>query len=197
MHYTKCVVYLPSFPSFEWDFFIKDSPKGEELILGCYFLYHFNPIIYWKNGLITYASSHKDSSGISLTTGNEFSTDPNSVALVDELNKHSLAFSVHIPPIIPSQSLLPSRDELSFNAILAEQPDEEEELEEIETVLNVVPHVYHHYLDVFSKMKAEKIPPHFSCDHHIELEGLLHQSVLSTLCQITSQKHYRSTFQRV
>ncbi|MBW0478375.1 hypothetical protein O181_018090 [Austropuccinia psidii MF-1] len=112
MHYTKCVVYLPSFPSFEWDFFIIDSPKGEELILGYYLLYHFNTIIYWKNGLITYDSSHKDSSCISLATGNDFPTDFNSVPLVDELDKPSLAFSVHIPPIIPSQSLLPSRDEV-------------------------------------------------------------------------------------
>ncbi|MBW0524650.1 hypothetical protein O181_064365, partial [Austropuccinia psidii MF-1] len=51
--------------------------------------------------------------------------------------------------------------------------DEEEEPEEIETVLKVVPPVYHKYLDVFSKVKAEKLPPHRACDHHIKLEGLL------------------------
>ncbi|MBW0559410.1 hypothetical protein O181_099125, partial [Austropuccinia psidii MF-1] len=51
--------------------------------------------------------------------------------------------------------------------------DEEEEPEEIETVLKVVPPAYHQYLDVFSKVKAEKIPPHCACDHHIKLEGLL------------------------
>ncbi|MBW0590548.1 hypothetical protein O181_130263, partial [Austropuccinia psidii MF-1] len=51
--------------------------------------------------------------------------------------------------------------------------DEEEEPEEIETVLKVVPPAYHKYLDVFSKVKAEKHPPHHTCDHHIELEGLL------------------------
>ncbi|MBW0479424.1 hypothetical protein O181_019139 [Austropuccinia psidii MF-1] len=62
---------------------------------------------------------------------------------------------------------------LSFHASLEEQWDEEEELEEIETVLKVVPPAYHKYLDVFSKVKAEKLPPHHACDHHIELEGLL------------------------
>ncbi|MBW0472789.1 hypothetical protein O181_012504 [Austropuccinia psidii MF-1] len=35
------------------------------------------------------------------------------------------------------------------------------------------PSVYHQYLDVFSKVKAEKIPPNHTCDHHIELEGSL------------------------
>ncbi|MBW0501209.1 hypothetical protein O181_040924 [Austropuccinia psidii MF-1] len=125
----------------------------------------------------------------------------NSVALVGELKTPSLPSSVHTPSIIPSQSLLPLRDEvfkeikdvgedvaisslhlfqgdmdlppLSFHASLEEQWDEEEEPEEIETVLKVVPPAYHQYLDVFSKVKAEKLPPHHACDHHIKLEGLL------------------------
>ncbi|MBW0590574.1 hypothetical protein O181_130289 [Austropuccinia psidii MF-1] len=62
---------------------------------------------------------------------------------------------------------------LSFHASLEEQWDEEEEPKEIETVLKVVPPAYHQYLEVFSKVKAEKLPSHHACDHHIELEGLL------------------------
>ncbi|MBW0518906.1 hypothetical protein O181_058621 [Austropuccinia psidii MF-1] len=58
-------------------------------------------------------------------------------------------------------------------ASLEEKLDEEEEPEEIETFLRVVPPAYHQYLDVFSKVKAEKRPPHCACDHHIKLEGLL------------------------
>ncbi|MBW0483054.1 hypothetical protein O181_022769 [Austropuccinia psidii MF-1] len=102
-HYTKWVVDLPSLPRFEWDFFIIDSPKGEDLILGCSFLYKFNPIIDWKNGLITYHYSHKDSCGINYSTSNALATSVNSVALVGKLKKHSLPYSVHIPYIIPSQ----------------------------------------------------------------------------------------------
>ncbi|MBW0538653.1 hypothetical protein O181_078368 [Austropuccinia psidii MF-1] len=62
---------------------------------------------------------------------------------------------------------------LFFHAPLEEQWDEEEETKEIETVLKVVPPDYHQYLDVLSKVKAEKLPPFCACDHHIELEGLL------------------------
>ncbi|MBW0580265.1 hypothetical protein O181_119980, partial [Austropuccinia psidii MF-1] len=62
---------------------------------------------------------------------------------------------------------------LSFNASLEEQWYEEDEPEEIETVLKVVPPVYHQYFDVFSKVKEEKLPAHHTCDHHIELPGLL------------------------
>ncbi|MBW0551672.1 hypothetical protein O181_091387 [Austropuccinia psidii MF-1] len=182
-HYTKWVVDLPSFPSFEWDFFIIYSPKGKDLILGYDFLHHFNPTIDWKNGFITYDSSHKDSSGIISSASNDFATAVNSVALVGELVTPSLPSSVHIPSIIPSQSLLPSKDEvlkeikdvgedvaipsfhllqgdmnlppLSFHASLEENWDEKEEPGEIETV------------------KTEKLPPHHACDHHIKLEVLL------------------------
>ncbi|MBW0528876.1 hypothetical protein O181_068591 [Austropuccinia psidii MF-1] len=141
-HYTKWVVDLPFFPSFEWNFFIIDSPKGEDLILGYDLLYHFNPIVDWKNGLITYYSSNKDYSGIKSSACYSLATAVNSVAL-------------DLPP-------------LSFHASL-------EEPEEIESVLKVVHPAYHQYLDVFSKAKAEKLPPHHTCDHHIKLEGLLPQ----------------------
>ncbi|MBW0505929.1 hypothetical protein O181_045644 [Austropuccinia psidii MF-1] len=102
---------------------------------------------------------------------------------------------------MPSQSLLAFRDEvfkeikevgkdvaiatlhlfqgdmdlppLSFHAFLQDQWNEEEQPEEIETVLKVVPPAYQKSLDVFSKFKEEKLPPHCACDHHIELEGPL------------------------
>ncbi|MBW0538712.1 hypothetical protein O181_078427 [Austropuccinia psidii MF-1] len=57
---------------------------------------------------------------------------------------------------------------LSFHASLGK-----EEPEEIETFLKVVPPAYHQYLDVFSKVKAEKLPTHCACDHHINLQVLL------------------------
>ncbi|MBW0467512.1 hypothetical protein O181_007227 [Austropuccinia psidii MF-1] len=200
-HYTKWVVDLPSFPSFEWDFFIIDSPKGEDPIFGYDLLYHFNPITDWENGFIAYDSNYKDSISISSSNSNDLASALNSVSLVGELKAPSIPPSVHIPYIIPSQSLLQSRDEvfkeikdvgedvsissahlfqgdmdllpLSSNASLEEQWDEEEEPEDIETVLKVVPPSYHQNLDVFSKVKTEKLPPHRTCDNHIELEGLL------------------------
>ncbi|MBW0584289.1 hypothetical protein O181_124004, partial [Austropuccinia psidii MF-1] len=143
------------------------SPKGEDLILGYDFLYHFNPIIDWKNGLITYDSSHKDSSGIIPSTSNDFATAVNSVALIEDFGED---VAISSPHLFQGDMDLPP---LSFHASLEEQWDEEEEPEEIETVLKVVPPVYQQYLDVFSKVKAEKLPPHHACDHHIELEGLL------------------------
>ncbi|MBW0544563.1 hypothetical protein O181_084278 [Austropuccinia psidii MF-1] len=111
-HSTKWAVDLPTFPSLHMDFFIIDSPKEEDLIQGYDFLNHFNPIIDWKNGLITYYYSNKDSSCIKPFSRNALATAVNSVALVGELKTPSLPSSVHIPSIMPCQSLLQSRDEV-------------------------------------------------------------------------------------
>ncbi|MBW0498374.1 hypothetical protein O181_038089 [Austropuccinia psidii MF-1] len=62
---------------------------------------------------------------------------------------------------------------LSFHASLEYQWDEEEVPEETETVLKVFHPAYHQYLDILSKGKEEKLHPHYTCDHHIELECLL------------------------
>ncbi|MBW0574035.1 hypothetical protein O181_113750, partial [Austropuccinia psidii MF-1] len=55
---------------------------------------------------------HKDSNGIKSSASDNLATAFNSVALVGELKTTSLPSSVHIPSIIPSQSLLQSRDEV-------------------------------------------------------------------------------------
>ncbi|MBW0525497.1 hypothetical protein O181_065212 [Austropuccinia psidii MF-1] len=136
---------------------------------------------------------------LELDTSNDLATVVTRISLVGELKTPSLLYSVHIPTIIPSQSLLKSRDEVfkeikdveedvaisslnlfqgdmdlppsSFHASLEEQWDEEEP-EKIETFLRVVPPSYHQYLDIFSKGKAEKIPSHCACAQCIKLEGL-------------------------
>ncbi|MBW0482706.1 hypothetical protein O181_022421 [Austropuccinia psidii MF-1] len=177
-HHTKYMVELPSFPNFELEFLVIDTYKREDLILGFDSLNHFNPSI-----------------------DNDFSSSKSCAGLVGDSRTPSFPSSVHIPSLNSHQSLLSSRDEVfkeiqdvgednsvsslhlffgnmdlppsSYHDSLEELWDEEEEPEEIETMMKVVPPVYHQYLDVFSKVKAEKLPPHRACDHHIKLEGSL------------------------
>ncbi|MBW0539614.1 hypothetical protein O181_079329 [Austropuccinia psidii MF-1] len=59
-HHTKHMVELPSFPSFEWDFLIIDTPKGEDLKLSFEYFNHFSPSIDWRQWLITLNADHKD-----------------------------------------------------------------------------------------------------------------------------------------
>ncbi|MBW0465588.1 hypothetical protein O181_005303 [Austropuccinia psidii MF-1] len=154
---------------------------------------------------------------LELDTSNDFATAVNSVALVGELKTPFLPSSVHIPSIISSQSLLPSRYEdfkeikdavedfsisslhlfqgdmdlspLSFHASLEEEWDDEEDPEEIEMVLKIVPLDYHHYLDLFPKVKAEILPLHHVCNNHIELEGVIPPvGVIHSLSKKESEK---------
>ncbi|MBW0550100.1 hypothetical protein O181_089815 [Austropuccinia psidii MF-1] len=157
---------------------------GEDLILVFDFLNNFDPSIDLRQGLITFNADQKDNSDPSTSSSNDFSSAKSCAALVGDSREPSFPSSVHIPSLNSHPSLLSSRDEvfketqdvgednsLSYHDSLEELWDEEEEPEEVKTVLKVVPSVYHQYFYVFSKVKAEKRPPHCACDHHIELEG--------------------------
>ncbi|MBW0482494.1 hypothetical protein O181_022209 [Austropuccinia psidii MF-1] len=73
---------------------------------------------------------------------------------------HFILGNVEIPPS-------------SYHDSLEELWDEQEEPEEMETVMKAVPSTYHQDLDLLSKVKAEKPPPHHACDNHIELDESL------------------------
>ncbi|MBW0481910.1 hypothetical protein O181_021625 [Austropuccinia psidii MF-1] len=167
---------------------VNDTPKGEDLILGFDFLNHFNPSINWGKGLITFNADHKYYYDTLKSFSKNLSSAKLCAGLVGDSRAPSFPSSVHIPSLNSHQSLLSSRDEVfkeiqdvgednyvsslhlffgnmdlppsSYHDSLEELWDEEEEPEEIKMVMKVVPSVYHQYLDVFSKLKAEKLPPH-------------------------------------
>ncbi|MBW0493883.1 hypothetical protein O181_033598 [Austropuccinia psidii MF-1] len=198
-HHTKYTVELPSFPSFEWDFLVIDTPKGEESILGFDFLHHFKPSIDWSQGLINIKGYYKEYYDPSNSFIYELYPSKSCAALVGDSRTPSFPSYVHIPSLNFQQSLLPSSNEVfkeiqdvgednsisllhlffgnmdlphsSYHDSLEELWDEEEEAEEIETVMKAVPSAYHQYLDVFLKVKGEKLPPHCACDHHIKQQG--------------------------
>ncbi|MBW0480622.1 hypothetical protein O181_020337 [Austropuccinia psidii MF-1] len=106
------MVELPSFPRFEWDFLVIDTPKGEDLILGFDFLNQFNPSIDWRQGLITFDSDHKEYYDPSKSFCNYFSSAKSCAALVGDSRTPSFPSSVHINALNSHQSLLSSRDEV-------------------------------------------------------------------------------------
>ncbi|MBW0485560.1 hypothetical protein O181_025275 [Austropuccinia psidii MF-1] len=195
------MIELPSFPSFEWEFSVIVTPKGEALMLGFDFLNHFNPSTYWRHGLITFNADHKDYYDPFRSSSKEVSYFKSCAALVGDYRTPTFSSSVHIPFLNSHQSLQSSKDEFfegiqdvgehnsvsllhlflgnvdlpptSYHDSLEELWDEEEEPEEIENLMKVFPSFNHNYLDVLSKVKGEKLPPHHAYDHHIELEQAL------------------------
>ncbi|MBW0499393.1 hypothetical protein O181_039108, partial [Austropuccinia psidii MF-1] len=111
-HHTKYMVELPSFPSFEWEFLVIDTPKGEELIFSFEFLNNFNQSIDWRQGLITFNAYNKDYHDPSNSFSNDFSSSKSCAALVGDSRTPSFPSSVHIPSLNSHMSLLSSRDEV-------------------------------------------------------------------------------------
>ncbi|MBW0565615.1 hypothetical protein O181_105330 [Austropuccinia psidii MF-1] len=136
-HHTKYMVELPSFPSFEWNLLVIDTPKGEDLLLGFDFLNHFNPSIDWKQGLITFNADQKDYHDPSNLFSNDFSFEKSCAALLlpssrDEVFKEIQDFgeddsvsSLHL--FFGNMDLPPS----SYHHSLDDLWDEEQEPEEI------------------------------------------------------------------
>ncbi|MBW0486143.1 hypothetical protein O181_025858 [Austropuccinia psidii MF-1] len=112
-HHTRYMVELPSFPSFEWDILVIDTPKGEDLILEFDFLNHFNTYIEWRQGLITLNANHKEYYNPSNSFNNDFSSAKSCAALVGYSRTPSFPSSVHIPSLNSHPSLLSPRDEVS------------------------------------------------------------------------------------
>ncbi|MBW0532258.1 hypothetical protein O181_071973 [Austropuccinia psidii MF-1] len=140
-----------SFPSFEWDFLVIDTPKGEDLILGFDFCNHFNTSIDWRQGIITFNSDPSKSSSKHLSSAKScaalslLSSRDEVFKDVQDVGEDNSVSSLHL--FIGNMDLPPS----SYHDSLEELWDAEEEPEEVETVIKVVPPVYHQYLDVFSR----------------------------------------------
>ncbi|MBW0570462.1 hypothetical protein O181_110177 [Austropuccinia psidii MF-1] len=165
------MVEIPSFPRFECDLLVIDTPKQENLILGFDFLNHFNSSIDWRQGLIIFNADQKDYFDPSKSFSNAFSSSKSCAALVGDFKTSSFPSSFHIPSFNSHRSLLHSRDEFfkeiqdvgednsvyslnvffenmglppsSYHELLDELWDEEEEKEEIETMMKVVSSSYH------------------------------------------------------
>ncbi|MBW0480403.1 hypothetical protein O181_020118 [Austropuccinia psidii MF-1] len=106
------MVELPSSPSFECDFLVIDTPKGEDLILSFDFLDHINPSIGWRKGLITFNADHKDYHDPSKSFRKDFSSAKSCATLVGDSRTPSFPSSVHIPSLNSHKSSLSYRDEV-------------------------------------------------------------------------------------
>ncbi|MBW0465652.1 hypothetical protein O181_005367 [Austropuccinia psidii MF-1] len=109
---AQYMVELPSFTSFEWDFFVIDTPEGEDPILVFDFLNHFNPSIEWRQGLITFNANHKEYYDPCKSNINDFSPARSCAACVGDSRTPSFPSSVHISFLDSHHSLLSSRDEV-------------------------------------------------------------------------------------
>ncbi|MBW0482514.1 hypothetical protein O181_022229 [Austropuccinia psidii MF-1] len=106
------MVGLPSFPRFEWEFLVIDTPKGGDFILGFDFVNHFNPCIDWRQELITCNSDHKDYYDPSKSFSSDFPSTKSYASLVGDSRKPSFPAYFHVPSLNSHVSLWSFRDEV-------------------------------------------------------------------------------------
>ncbi|MBW0470142.1 hypothetical protein O181_009857 [Austropuccinia psidii MF-1] len=99
IHNTKYMVELLSFPSFELEFLLIDTSKGEDLILCFAFLNHFNPSICWMKGLITFNAEQKYYYDPSRYFSNDLFSSKSCAALVDNSRRPSFPSSFCMPSL--------------------------------------------------------------------------------------------------
>ncbi|MBW0523433.1 hypothetical protein O181_063148 [Austropuccinia psidii MF-1] len=116
---------------------------------------------------MSFNADHKDYHQPSKSSSNDNTSAKSCAALIQDVGEDDSVSSLNL--FVDKVDLPPS----SYPDSLEKLWDEEEDPEERKIVTKVVPSACHHYLDVLSRVKAEKPPSHCACDHHIELKGSL------------------------
>jgi len=194
---TKWIFNFSTFPSFEWDLTVLDAPGMDDTILGHDFLVHWNPDVNWQEGVINLRTNTSQSANLSSVNKELNSLPDNIIKLDDDFPPEDLQYSDHsssslssrdhgviaycsnLPlPTFFEEKAEPSIKGFLYSMILSHPPstaipslEDDDDFEDLETIRKTLPSVYHDYADVFSPVRADKLPPHRPYDHQIELTG--------------------------
>ena len=176
---TTWLFDLPNFHRFEWPVLVVDTTDMDDTILGYDYLRHWNPIIDWHEGLITPRASQLSESdalrSVELDLNNPTrqptasSRIPSASCDLQALDSRSISSKSIDEPTTTDAFLCASTTGKSYEPFEAAFFDEASE--DLETILPLIPTAFHDFIDIFSKVKADTLPPRRACDHQIELTG--------------------------
>ncbi|SPC66755.1 uncharacterized protein UHOD_11421 [Ustilago sp. UG-2017b] len=138
------------------------------IILGLPWLRGANPNIDWQAGDITMRSPPLTPS--QMAPSQSSSTLPSASLDIDVIDAFALDKSLRSDCITPG-TLYPSPiQSQQLLATTITSSDTTMALAYDTGLSDIIPPEYHQYLDVFSRVRADKLPPHRTYDHHIPLE---------------------------
>ena len=161
-HSVKTSFLIPSLPLDTWTFLVTKVDSSCQVVLGLDWLVQRNPNINWATGEIlprspTISSSAPKPAVPELAIGNSStstylsSNSPIDIAIISE---------EEFSEISEDDCLIYAQMSLSSS---------ESKSDDLDQVRDKLPSEYHDYSDIFSKTKAEALPPHRSYDHAINL----------------------------
>ena len=172
-HYVRIPIQSSaSGPSIELPLLITILPRNVPVVLGMDFLRATRPDFNWDDGRLSFDPSI----GLSPLPANSSAAPVNvSLAHSSASSAHSRAFTgqdVAINALVtatPAQSISCISHAGAISEDLSHFFDPDEDPDDIADTLRIVPPAYHSYMDVFSKARADTLPPHRSYDHGIDL----------------------------
>jgi Reverse transcriptase (RNA-dependent DNA polymerase)/Retroviral aspartyl protease len=166
-------VKFPSGESMTTSFFAFPLDPSTPLVLGHNWLTRYNPLIDWVLGSIIFRPQLLEESNTSLTSSarsaplplqeplySDIPSTPATPPAISLINSAAFARACKLPG---AQSFQVHLSDLSVSGKSASVSDEPSDL-------SAIPEEYHDFADVFSKAKADTLPPHRPYDLKIELE---------------------------
>jgi len=166
------------------DFYVTLFDSCCSLVLGHSWLTHYNPLIDWVSGSISFRppsvlQSLASVPPVETLVNSPFSPVENPLQFTPSETSPSNPKRPHIaiisaPALLQASRLLGSKTfSLQFHStIQAKSTTISEKID-----LSAIPEEYHEYADVFSKSKAETLAPHRPYDLQIDLEKDSHPLV--------------------
>ena len=176
---TTWLFDLPNFHRLKWPVLVVDSTNMDNTVLGYDFLWHWNPIINWHEGLITSCTNPPLNSNalisVKLDLSNptqhpeESSRPPSLPSDLQALENPSFSFKSINVPLTPDALFCTLTIGKPYKPFEADFFDESPEV--LETVLPLIPNDFQKFAHLFSKLKADELPPQKAFNHQIELTG--------------------------
>src|SRR5215469_2054829 len=149
---------LPGAPQDHFRFLITSLGPSVSMALGYDWLSQRNPLIDWRTGTITFPADTQ--------TEKEVTDTPTPASPSPCIPHIEIVSAAAFAALAEDAVCIGSVSEFAKRAGSAKETTTSDE----EMLPSHIPSCYHDFADVFSKIKADKLPPHCPYDHSIELE---------------------------
>ena len=165
--YVRTQFRLPLFPLETWNFLVTPLDASCDLVLGLDWLRSRNPLVDWKSGEV--APRPKDSSPLTSHSAAPSAAFVSGAASATSAPPDSSSVDIALSSKAEFLEFLEDNDCVLAAQISLSDSDFVLTPDDLDKVRSQLPPEYQDFADIFSKSKAEALPPHRPYDHSIPL----------------------------